>query len=70
MNEKKSCLFPECQGIRASRGLCINHYASAAKLIRKGRTTWEYLISKGWAVEGSRSHPTRKDMKGFSSLID
>lgn len=47
------CLFPDCHKGVAGRGLCPNHYHSAARLVQIGKTTWEKLEKAG------RSKPTK-----------
>lgn len=44
------CLIEECENEVEHRGLCSHHYPYAAKLISKGRTTWEELVEAGMAL--------------------
>lgn len=49
--EKGRCLVPQCTNLARSRGLCPSCSASARKLIKQGKTTWEELVKKGKALE-------------------
>ena len=41
------CAVPECVRSPISRGLCKQHYATAAKLVKEGRVTWSALEING-----------------------
>lgn len=41
------CRVPSCKRRVRSRGLCRNCYASAARLVRLGRTSWKKLEEEG-----------------------
>lgn len=43
----KKCLNPACERGQRSRGLCINCYQAALRLVRQGRTTWKHLEQMG-----------------------
>jgi hypothetical protein len=47
---KKPCLTPNCKGKYRGRGLCGSCYATAARLVSLGRTTWDKLIAEGKAT--------------------
>ena len=44
---KDECLFPECTKQGTCRGLCMNHYTSASRYVKLGRTSWETLEALG-----------------------
>ena len=46
-NTNERCLFPDCEREANVRGLCLNHYDRASRLVRAGKTTWDLLISLG-----------------------
>ena len=43
----ESCLVPNCGIASRTRGLCLNHYASAYNLVKAGHTSWEKLEAAG-----------------------
>lgn len=45
----KKCFYPGCKEFKSAKGLCINHYNSALRLVKSGKTTWEELDKKGKA---------------------
>jgi len=46
-----ACLYgSECSNAIKTRGLCATHYVVAARLVRKGWTTWVVLESRGLAM--------------------
>lgn len=49
------CLASGCRQAPHSRGLCVNHYKAALRCIQAGKTTWERLISKGFAEKKKRA---------------
>ena len=49
MNDK--CLFPECTRQSQTRGLCTNHYTSAARYVKLGRTSWKTLEALGKCLD-------------------
>jgi len=56
----KKCLFPECPNPERTRGLCHNHYQTAAKLVRTSQVSWEELEVSGKCTArktGGRSTP-------------
>lgn len=44
------CLTKNCDGVSRARGLCRKCYGSAIYAIKKRRTSWEGLVSKGLAL--------------------
>lgn len=54
MSEPEKCLYPGCQNAAETRGLCINHYQIAGRLVRQGVVTWDRLIANGKAKEAAR----------------
>ena len=51
----RKCLNPQCDRARRSRGLCVNCYQAALRLVRIGRTTWASLEKSG-KVEAPQSN--------------
>ena len=51
IEHNESCLIKGCtRWLKdGSRGLCVNHRAIAGERVKKGKTTWEELESKGLA---------------------
>lgn len=45
--ERPACLVPTCDREARSRGLCINDYNKACRLVREGKTSWEKLERQG-----------------------
>lgn len=45
--EIKNCMITGCSGIASRRGLCLNCYSRAKKLVESGETTWEKLAERG-----------------------
>lgn len=60
--EKNTCLFPNCGGERAGRGLCKNHYNTASRIVRSKKTSWEKLEKAG------KSLPHKKRGEGNVSV--
>ncbi len=58
------CLFPKCDNLDYTRGLCRKHYASAARYVRNGLTTWPELVAAGKATKAAARH---LDGKGQSA---
>lgn len=54
-----SCLFPNCKKESKSRGLCANHYSTAANLVKAGRTTWLSLESAGKCKTASKGRKSK-----------
>ena len=46
------CLYPGCTSDNRiiRRGLCSNHYAKAASLVRAGKISWDELVMHGKAL--------------------
>jgi|10_taG_2_1085330.scaffolds.fasta_scaffold79476_1 hypothetical protein len=51
---EKSCLFPNCEEIIKTRGLCALHYQYAYRLVKRSHTTWEELETQGKAKPRTR----------------
>lgn len=45
--KKENCLYPKCERSIAARGLCKQHYAAAARLVKLGRASWSGLERDG-----------------------
>jgi hypothetical protein len=43
----KKCLYPGCERESRARGLCNPHYTAACFLVKRGKTSWEELETKG-----------------------
>lgn len=58
------CLRPDCKKDIYARGLCFLDYQSAARLVRKGKTTWRALERSGKAtvrnVRGNKQNASAK----------
>ena len=54
MKKFQKCLIPGCRNFSDSRGLCVNDYCKAKRLVDNKRTTWKYLIEKGLALPSKR----------------
>lgn len=65
------CLTPNCRALAANqatfRGLCLQCYGQAKKMVEAGETTWEQLEEMGLAGAGSKFkqafNNARKDSK-------
>lgn len=53
------CLRPDCVRVAEVRGLCTYCYQSAARAVRRGKTTWEKLQAAGKITESSRGRNER-----------
>jgi len=51
---EKSCLFPNCDEVIKTRGLCALHYQYAYRLVKRGHTTWEELETQDKAKPRTR----------------
>jgi len=51
---EKSCLFPNCDEVIKTRGLCALHYQYAYRLVKRGHTTWSDLEAQGKAKPRTR----------------
>ena len=61
MNQEK-CLTPKCvrpEAIAMGRGLCLNCYSKAKKMVESGVTTWKEIVALGLAKtsEGEDGDP-------------
>ena len=56
---ENKCLYPACEQVPYGRGLCFNHYQSAARFVKQGRTDWPTLIKLG------KAKPVRKRKTWF-----
>lgn len=54
MSEPEKCLHPDCQNAGVARGLCLNHYHAAGRLVRNGVVTWDRLVENGKAKDADR----------------
>lgn len=52
---QKTCLAPGCDFLVLARGLCMNHYQTCRRLVRKKQTTWKMLEEHGFAVSSTWS---------------
>lgn len=59
------CLTPECGKSRfaSGKGLCMQCYSAAKKLVDAGKTTWEELAEMGLVATSSES----KFLKAFNN---
>lgn len=64
MAKKPKCLIEGCKSLSKARGLCGNHYQSAANLVRKDKVAWDELEKHGLATEASRN------TSGFLGLLE
>ena len=46
MEERSDCLNPKCDDLVHRRGLCMECWLKAGRLVRQGITTWESLMSR------------------------
>jgi len=60
-NVKEVCMIPNCIELIHSRGLCVNCYMTAYRLIRSGQTTWKKLEEAGKVKKG----PKNKKAQGW-----
>lgn len=47
------CIFPDCERKKRSRGLCINHFVAARRLIIAGRADESDLMERGLMLGNS-----------------
>ena len=66
--KQKKCLIKGCGTEVHARGLCRSCYASAARYVRLGRTSWDLLVRSRLASE--RDYSGRKTRAGkFTSAM-
>ena len=49
------CMIEECKRLAVCRGLCWACYQKAVRYVKSGRTTWDQLVSAGFAKATNRS---------------
>lgn len=52
--KREKCLFPECAVESRYRGLCVSHYYSVLRHVKKGTVTWDELEKHGKSISGIR----------------
>jgi hypothetical protein len=65
MNASKHCLISGCTRSIAGRGLCVNCYNVARKIVNNGTTCWEELVDLGLAEK-----PTRRSNTPFAVAFE
>jgi hypothetical protein len=53
------CIRPGCNSPAKIKGLCLSDYTSAARLVKKGKTTWEELEAKGKVLPNKRGNKSK-----------
>lgn len=59
------CIIKNCSGDATSRGLCWKDYFVALALVRKGKTTWDFLIKNNMALERKNQNEFTKQFKSL-----